>query len=131
MYPFLVRLARGEGKMTASKLPHPRTPRQMPRPFGVPILPDIVGPETLAGHARHALTLVIFAEARLCELTMPPDPDALDLLAGARGRLWHVINELEAVSRPALPDWWWRLRRLAERVGWTHAVARVPTDEEI
>jgi len=100
------------------------------RPFGCPVLPDIVGPETPAGHVRHALAMVLFAEARLRELGIA-DPEAVDLLEAARGRLWNVVNELEAVPRPALPGWWWRLRRLADRVGWAHAAAELPDDAAI
>jgi len=94
------------------------------RPMGVPVLPvlpDIPGPETPAGHARNALALIIFADARLRELAIT-DPDVHDLLAGARGRLWNVVNELEATQRPALPPWWWRLRRIADRAGWWRAI---------
>jgi len=116
--------------MTASKLPHPATPRQMVRPMGVPTVPDIVGPETPAGHTRHALALLIFASARLGEIGIT-DPEVLDLLDAARARLWRTVNELEAVPRPALPGWWWRLRRLADRVGWVHAAAELPTDAAI
>jgi hypothetical protein len=86
--------------------------------------------ETPVGHARNALALLTFARERVREVTIPPDAELLDLLDAARGRIWRVVNELEAVERPALPGWWWKLWRLTRRVGWLEAGSRGMTTWE-
>jgi hypothetical protein len=83
-----------------------------------------VGPETAPGHLRNALALLDGAEARLVELNLiPPDEELVGLLRAARGRVWQAVHLLEEpADRPA---WWFRVRRLARRGGWSNPVKEV------
>jgi len=51
--------------------------------------------EEPSDHIRNALQLLILAERRVAELTIPPDAALVDLLKGAEARLFHAAFELE------------------------------------
>ena len=53
---------------------------------------------------------------------IPPDVQALELVAGAKGRAWRAVETLRAArqagqgAQPVAP-WWYRVRRFARRTG--------------
>jgi len=53
--------------------------------------------EMPSDHVRNALQLLLIAERRVAELTIPVDPVLRDLLGGAEARLFHALYDLEDV----------------------------------